>query len=110
MPTISKKQLKTTPPRISNPFSSAIPSKYCYGSPTWKHLRLSKLIECPLCERCKEEGKITPATDVHHKITWQDKGQEWRTYAFDYENLMSLCEECHYAIHNELNSKKKETQ
>ena len=32
----------------------------------WIKLRRAKLTACPLCEDCKETGRITPATEVHH--------------------------------------------
>jgi len=39
-----------------------------YKSKAWRMARDSYLKENPLCVKCKEEGKITLATVVDHKI------------------------------------------
>lgn len=74
-----------------------------YNTSKWRKLRELKLMKQPLCEMCLEEGKVTPALDVHHKIpilTDIDK-------AFDEDNLMSLCRKCHLKIHEQLRREKK---
>nr|WP_245574390.1 HNH endonuclease signature motif containing protein [Desulfovirgula thermocuniculi] len=48
----------------------------------------------PLCELCEQEGRITPATIVHHKQPIKHGG-----HALDMENLMSVCRECHIRLH-----------
>ena len=73
-----------------------------YSSERWKHLRLVKLYDSPLCERCLKVGKTVPAVDVHHVVSFMsvDDPVERRRLAYDYENLMSLCRACHNELHN----------
>ena len=75
-----------------------------YQDKRWKKLRLEKMRVNPLCERCANMDRITPAEEVHHKIPF-DIGmtQEQRErLAFDWDNLMSVCNECHDFLHLEL--------
>ncbi|GAA0069242.1 hypothetical protein UT300003_07650 [Clostridium sardiniense] len=50
-----------------------------------------------LCLRCLANKEIRPMNTVHHieelKDSWEDKLKE--------DNLISLCEHCHQAIHKE---------
>ena len=64
-------------------------------------------MEQPLCEMCLEKGIITPATDVHHiqEIGTYDDLERQLLLAFDYSNLMSLCDSCHMHLHGERHSK-----
>jgi 5-methylcytosine-specific restriction protein A len=58
----------------------------------------------PLCERCQSKGKITPAIDIHHRISFmtvEDDLLKMKAIAFDYDNLESLCKECHQKEHNQ---------
>ena len=76
----------------------------------WRRLRLKKLQEQPLCENCKDKDKITPATEIHH-ITPVESAttiEQMEILMFDYNNLMSVCSECHNEIHAELFSHTKE--
>lgn len=73
-----------------------------YDSVRWRRLRALKLQNNPLCERCEELGAITPAEDIHHKVSFLT-GRNWteiRILAYDFSNLMSLCKKCHQLIHN----------
>lgn len=74
--------------------------QYVYYSNRWSELRRAKLMEQPLCERCLKMGIYTPAEDVHHIDSFLDH-ENWRAYAYDYANLMSLCKSCHATIHNQ---------
>lgn len=70
----------------------------------WVRLRRSKLTAFPLCERCREEGRLAPATEVHHirpveeGLTLREKEQ----LMFDPHNLRALCHECHVKTHTEM--------
>ena len=64
-----------------------------YGQP-WKRIRAAFLAAHPLCELCRQEGKLTPATLVHHKVRLADGG----TNAWD--NMMLLCSSCHSSLHS----------
>ena len=67
----------------------------------WRKLRARILTANPLCERCKEEGRITPATEVHHRTPVESAlsrlGKE--QLMFDPHNLLALCHDCHVKEH-----------
>lgn len=73
-----------------------------YQSQRWRMLRLAKLADSPLCERCHQKGLVKPAVDVHHIVSFMttDDLAKRIQLAYDYENLMSLCKECHQFVHN----------
>lgn len=75
-----------------------------YQNPQWKVLRKIKIQQNPLCEECLKNEIVTPAHDVHHIKSPFDGGlSEMERYRrlLDWNNLISLCRECHNAIHNE---------
>ena len=63
-----------------------------YGR-AWKRIRDRYIQEHPLCELCQQEGRLTPAEEVHHKKPLAEGG----THARD--NLVALCKSCHARIH-----------
>lgn len=70
----------------------------------WLRLRRDKLSSNPLCERCEEEGRFVPASEVHH-VTPVERGltmREKESLMFDPHNLRSLCHECHVKTHTEM--------
>lgn len=94
----AKKYSAHVDPRLKTP---RVQWNKFYGSKAWSNLRESKLLDQPLCERCLEKGKITPATCVHHRKVWGDcitEREQWYLF-LDYYNLVSLCEGCHKYIH-----------
>lgn len=80
------------------------------NSTRWRRVRGLKLSADPLCERCKEQGKITPATEVHHIVPLEsikdDAAQVRMAYAIS--NLMSVCHDCHRDIHLAMHKGTKE--
>lgn len=56
----------------------------------------------PLCEVCLLAGKVTLAIDIHHIISFlsTDNSNKRSDLAFDYNNLQSVCKNCHQKIHN----------
>ena len=56
-------------------------------------------MQSPLCEICLRSDKTTPATQVHHIISPFDYNNDTDTYFWDYDNLLSICEQCHGNIH-----------
>jgi 5-methylcytosine-specific restriction protein A len=68
-----------------------------YGT-QWRKIRTRYITANPLCEICRESGRLTPADTVHHRIPLADGGtNEWG-------NLQALCSPCHSRIHmTELN-------
>ena len=72
------------------------------NSREWRELRIRKLQANPLCERCQaEHGWVVPARCVHHIIPIEASTSEAeaRERAFNFNNLQSLCYECHREIH-----------
>ena len=98
MPTISKTKKKRLP--TGNNYVNE--RRKIYQSERWKKLRAWKLYDNPLCEMCLKEGKVTPAEDIHHVVSFMSTNDmEQRMFlAYDYDNLMSLCKRHHQAIHN----------
>ena len=85
-----------------------------YNSREWKELRRAKLRAQPLCEKCLADGRaagvaggwIRSAHCVHHitPIETAATMEEMRRLAFNPANLMSLCDDCHHKIHEEIRS------
>lgn len=94
-------------PTINKPKKQRIKSKKTkerqaiYNTTRWRKLRLAKLIDSPLCEVCLLAGIITPAIDIHHIDSFMNyEGLTRLDKAYNYENLQSICKECHQKEHN----------
>lgn len=76
----------------------------------YRRLRAAHLAAHPLCQRCLEQGIVTAAAEVHHISRVEGAGtpEGMRTRAFDPDNLLSLCEECHKAVHAAAAGRSKE--
>lgn len=75
-----------------------------YNSPEWRTLSRKRLIDDGY--RCVKCGKI--ATEVDHIIAIQTPdGWERR---LDYDNLQSLCTECHNKKHNRFKKRRPESR
>jgi 5-methylcytosine-specific restriction endonuclease McrA len=61
-----------------------------YESSRWRKLRRLKLKESPLCALCPPDFK-KPATDVDHILPVKERPD----LAWEWDNLQSLCHECH---------------
>ena len=75
----------------------------------WQRLRAMYLSQHPVCEQCDKNGKTTIATVVHHVVPIEDAKDimMMERLAYDWHNLMALCDECHEIIHRSLGSCKK---
>ena len=62
-----------------------------YGA-RWQRVRAMVLRASPLCAECQREGRVTPATDVHHVVKRRDGGPDAE------DNLEALCHACHSKI------------
>ena len=84
--------------------------KRMINSMRWLKLRKKKIQANPLCEDCKESGLITPATEVHHVIPCESAKTitAMEGLMFDYNNLRSLCHDCHVLIHKAMKSHSRE--
>jgi len=70
-----------------------------YQSRRWKRLRLRKLKDNPICEVHALRGIVRQTEEIHHKIPI-DINHPDEDLIFDYDNLISLCIECHKEVHN----------
>ena len=52
-----------------------------------------------LCERCKRDGKLKPAKEVHHKVKLTPSNVNNPTISLNWDNLEALCKECHMKEH-----------
>lgn len=70
----------------------------------WLVLRREKLTRDPLCERCLENGDITPAVEVHHIVPVETATgfAAKESLMYDFANLRSLCHRCHIRTHIEM--------
>lgn len=73
-------------------------------SERWRALRRQVLNAHPLCERCKAEGYVTAATEVHHVTPVEDGVSiaDKERLMFDPYNLRALCRRCHTLTHTEI--------
>ena len=73
-----------------------------YNSARWQQIRAWKVVEQPLCEMCLQDDKVTPVEEVHHIVSFMstDDPIKRNFLAYDYSNLMSVCQVCHQKIHN----------
>ena len=90
-----------------------------YNSSEWRKLRTAKLRAQPLCEKCisdglaagvKPFGYVRSACCVHHVVPIESAKTmaDMKRLAFDWNNLQSLCIECHRKIHNDAGYHNKE--
>ena len=63
-------------------------------SSRWDKLSRQVRRQRPLCERCKQQGRITAATEVHHKRSVERHPE----LEYDPNNLLALCHYCHQEI------------
>lgn len=94
MPTIKK------PKRPVNKSKKREEREAIYATTRWRKLRLAKLMQNPLCEKCLQKGIITPSVDIHHIDSFMNyEGLKRIDKAFNYNNLMALCTKCHKELH-----------
>lgn len=93
MPTInlpdrSRKRVSTTAKKEA---------QQIYQDKRWRPLREEKLRCNPLCERCESLGVSRFAKEVHHIVAFMSAASLTHRdrLAFDFDNLRSLCVDCH---------------
>lgn len=75
----------------------------------WLNLRRLKLSNNPICEECERIGRVRSATEVHHIKPVESVAESSQSLLmYDYNNLMSLCSECHVKMHIALGKNTKE--
>ena len=73
-----------------------------YNTVRWRTMRLEKLKADPLCEECLKNEVITSGVEVHHikPISTASSIFEKQKLGFDYNNLQTLCKQCHREKHH----------
>lgn len=103
MPTIEliPKRKKSARERGYTPTEKATMASSLYNTEMWRRLRKSCLMETPECVMCTLFDRVKLADCVHHidEISKADNPLEAKDRAFDSNNLMSLCSDCHNRIH-----------
>ncbi|NOG69793.1 HNH endonuclease [Roseicella sp. DB1501] len=61
----------------------------------WTRVRNAYLAAQPLCQVCEASGRVTVATEVHHRVEIRDAPER----RLDASNLVSTCHACHMAEH-----------
>jgi 5-methylcytosine-specific restriction protein A len=69
-----------------------------YQDKRWRLLRAEKMRCNPICEKCEKVNRIRPTDEVHHIVPFDIRPD----LAFDWDNLQSLCLDCHDEIHKNL--------
>jgi 5-methylcytosine-specific restriction protein A len=95
MPTIKLFKSRRKEPTVNKKAYQAV-----YNTPRWKKLRALKVQDAPICEECLKKGKVTPTEEVHHIIPFEIDNDI--SLAYDFDNLISLCVECHKEAHMKL--------
>lgn len=72
-----------------------------YNLKEWKELSRTYKMEHPLCEKCLEEGRITPAAHCHHLVSFMSGIDDAakKELLLDKSNIISLCVKCHNLMH-----------
>lgn len=96
MPTISLGK-----PKQKRPSYNRAALQIWYNCKMWRDLRANKFANNPLCEVCllKDPPVVRPTEEVHHIIPIDIQNPD-EFMIYDYSNLLSLCAECHHAIHD----------
>ena len=84
--------------------------QHLINSHRWLRLRRDLLTRHPLCQRCQAEGRLTPATEVHHiRPVEEAVGRAAKAaLMYDPHNLRALCHNCHVLTHTEMGRSGKE--
>lgn len=104
MPFLNKKQFKTVD-YVAHSSKKGMRQSF-YQLKEWNQLRKYKLMCNPICEECNN----ALATMVHHIISFVniDDETKQKELFLDFDNLMSVCHQCHNNIHNkDMKDKKK---
>lgn len=84
--------------------------QHVYSTTRWRNLVKVKRMISPLCERCLSQNRTTEVAEIHHVIPLKTCNGDLNyllQLAFDYDNLMSVCCQCHEDIHAEMRAKHK---
>lgn len=99
MPTIVKLPKKEKSTYHSNTDMRELRRK-AYNLTAWRKLREAHLKSHPVCAECERQGRVRPASQVHHIISPFRRGQVDYVKLLDPNNLESICPVCHAELHN----------
>ena len=91
-------------PKKRNNSINRIDRQKVYNTTAWKNIRASHIMQHPLCELCLKEDKVKPTEDIHHILGIL----KYPDLAYNTDNLLALCKECHSKIHS--NHKEQELE
>jgi 5-methylcytosine-specific restriction protein A len=95
MPTINTKEANASKPSTKLEGNRREERQAIYNTTRWHKLRKEILMQHPICEICNKNL----AEHVHHVFSFMEfEGQTRINVAYDSNNLMSVCEECHTNI------------
>ena len=100
MPVINRKGIREK--KVKYKSEKKAKNEDFYNSIAWKRLRNTYISLHPICQCCLEHGKVTPASEVHHKTPFgrgDTEEEQWKLF-LDEHNLMSVCRLCHLGLHN----------
>ncbi len=102
MPTINKPKPKPSARRLQR--------QKMYRLKEWKNLRDYWMQQHPLCQMCQLKGIVKEGEHVHHMLSPFEEGisdLEAKLRLLSWQNLMTLCRECHNEMHGNVKKKKK---
>lgn len=83
-----------------------------YNDKSWKNLRAYWIQKQPLCQMCLlNHNRVREASQVHHLLSPFEEGigeLERQFRMLSTMNLMSVCQECHNEIHNNVKKKSED--
>lgn len=110
MPTINKPNKRKRDNSKKKHGLQKLIQQHVYSTTRWRHVRNSYFMQFPLCQKCLAEGRTTATQEIHHVIPLKTCNGDLNyllQLAFDYDNLMSVCCQCHEDIHAEMRAKHK---
>lgn len=90
---VEKRCDRCEPPRHRRGYDNRTTAERGYDN-QWRKLSERYRAKYPLCERCEEQGRVTAAEEVHHKVPINVDASR----RLDWSNLMSVCRKCHREI------------
>lgn len=111
MPTIKKPNYKKKRDNTKKKHGlQKLIQQHVYSTARWRHVRNSYFMEHPLCERCLSQNRTSATQEIHHVIplkTCAGNIPYLHELAFSWDNLMSVCCQCHEEIHRLMKAQNK---
>lgn len=85
-------------------------AKRFYKSKAWKNTRAAYFRAHPFCELHLERNEVVPGEIVHHKIHLSPENIDDPAIATSWDNLETVCRDCHAIEHPEIYEKKAQEE